>query len=90
MEDFDIRVKTIAGSKYFHVSLKVIGEKTLYEIWEDNHLKFSLESNDDAASTDALKLSDEFSDKEIYPGFVHVLSDVIHSSESDGPRTKRK
>jgi hypothetical protein len=76
MEDFDIRVRTVAGSKYFHVSPKVIGKSTRYEIWEDNHLLFSLESSNDTAA-DSLKLTAEFSDKQIYPGFVHALSDVI-------------
>lgn len=84
MEDFDIRVRTVAGSKYFHVSPKVVGEHTLYEIWEDNHLMFSLECCDDTASH-SLKLTDEFSDKEIYPGFVHAVSDVISGTTATRP-----
>ena len=83
MEDFDIRVRTVAGSKYFHVSPKVIGKRTRYEIWEDNQHLFSLESNSDAAPG-SLELTDEFSDKEIYAGFVHALSDVIYSGKSIG------
>ena len=82
MEDFDIRVRTVAGSKYFHVSPKVIGKNTRYEIWEDNHHLFSLESSNDAAAH-SLKLTDEFSDKEIYSGLVHAVSDVIYSSEAN-------
>lgn len=84
MEDFNIRVRTVAGSKYFHVSPKVTGNKTLYEIWEDDNLLFSLESNDDAADH-SLKLTEEYAGKKIYPGFVHAICDVINSSYSTGP-----
>ena len=83
MEAFDIRVRTVAGSKYFHVSPKVIGKSTRYEIWEDNQHLFSLESSNDAASG-SLKLTDEFSDKEIYAGFIHALSDAIYPGKRIG------
>ena len=81
MEEFEIQVRTVAGSKYLFVSPKVVGKNTRYEIWENNRHIFSLESSSETAMRD-LQLTAEFSNKGIYTGFVHAVSDVINSSES--------
>ena len=77
MKQFEILVKTIAGSKGFVVKPTNNGEDIQYEIWDDNLHLFSLECCIDAHNGKSLKLTDEFSHKEIYPGLVQALSDVI-------------
>lgn len=82
MKQFQILVKTIAGSKGFIVKSTGKDEDTLYEIWDgDNHL-FTLECCMDENGK-SLKLTDKFSHKEIYPGLINALSDVINKNDME-------
>jgi hypothetical protein len=81
MKQFEILVKTIAGSKRFSVKPTGKAEDIHYEIWDDNRHIFSLQCCLDAQGGKSLRLTDEFSHKEIYPGLVQALSDVIFKNE---------
>ena len=88
MKQFNILVKTIAGSKGFVVKPTKNREDTLYEIWEGNNHLFTLECCMDENGK-SLKLTDEFSDKEIYPGLIKALSDVIYKNDSQDFSTRK-
>jgi hypothetical protein len=81
MKQFEILVKTIAGSKSFLVRPANHGEDVHYEIWDENRHIFSLECCTGVHNATSLKLTDEFSHKEVYPGLVQALSDVIFRNE---------
>ena len=80
MKQFEILVKTIAGSKSFVVKPTSDDDDARYEIWEGNNHLFTLECCIDKQGK-SLKLTDDFSDKEIYPGLVQALSDVIYKND---------
>lgn len=76
MKQFDIFVRTVAGSNNFKVKPTSVGGDIQYEIWENNNHLFTLECCSDMSGR-TLKLTDKYSDKEIYPGLVQALSNVI-------------
>jgi hypothetical protein len=80
MKPFEIGVDTPAGIRYFNVIPSIIGENAQYEIWENYKHIFSLECCLDAVG-DSLKLSPEFSDKDIDPALVEAVADIIQSEE---------
>lgn len=82
MKQFEIKVRTVAGSQGFVVKPTNTGDDARYEIWDDaNHL-FTLECCIDEKGK-SLKLADEFSDKKIYPGLIQALSDVIYNNDKN-------
>ena len=88
MKQFEILVKTFAGSKGFIVKPTSNDEDALYEIWDgDNHL-FTLECCMDENGR-SLRLTDKFSDNKVYPGLIKALSDIIYKNNDEDFSTRR-
>ena len=81
MKQFDILVKTMAGSRGFTVKPTSNDEDAQFEIWDGNDHLFTLECCMDENGR-SLKLTDEFSHKEIYPGLIKALSGVIYKNDN--------
>ena len=88
MKQFEILVKTTAGSKGFIVKPTDNSEDARYEIWEGNNHLFTLECCMDKNGR-SLKLTDKYSHKEIYPGLIKALSDVIYKNSDEDFSTRR-